>query len=718
LSPSQINPDIRNQLLVARLPAMPQILLKLLALCEADEAGMAELAKLIGNDAGITARVLTVANSAAYHRGDGKVDLLQALNVLGLELIKTLVISESVLQSFHGFAHASGVDLRGFWRHSFKSAILARDVAKAMGYAQTEESYLTGLLHDVGQLALLSSAPNDYVSLFLSNDGEGLCAKEQTALHISHTEAGAWLIERWNLDSFIADSVLYHHEPASRLQGAHPLIRIIRLAHLLLEHAPELPPEADIRSLCQLDADMLQDIAQGADAQVKKAAEFLGVDISDSNDTLVPAVPLPQPSPTDPAQGKLSDEMRNRALMAEFSQALARQKSDVQLLDAVRQNAQLIFTLENTLILLVSANSRELIGVSFGAHLQRLAEFSVPLSAGGAIAESALQRRLVFIGPDKAVPNARSIAEDQLLRIFNADCLVCIPFASSNRCLGLMVAGVPAWRLADLQQRQKWLLTFGAQTAAALAASRDRGEIDRRIANLKEAYRLSARKMAHEVNNPLAIIKNYLSVMDDKSCRQEAIGDEISVLNDEIDRVSNILQEFAGAAPPTQEVTADIKRLVTDLLRFFRDSKFIPPTVEVKLEMPEQPALVEGSADSIKQILINLIKNSVEAMPTGGQISVRCKGAVAHSGRAMVQLQLADNGPGIAAEVLDKLFLPVQSTKPGKNRGFGLSVVQDLVTKVGGVIHCQSSNKGTLFELFLPVGKSVTSNALASAIKD
>jgi signal transduction histidine kinase len=140
--------------------------------------------------------------------------------------------------------------------------------------------------------------------------------------------------------------------------------------------------------------------------------------------------------------------------------------------------------------------------------------------------------------------------------------------------------------------------------------------------------------------------------------------------------------------------------------------------VEVKLEMPEQPALVEGSADLVKQVLINLIKNAVEAMPDGGQIVVRSKGMVAYGGRAMVQLQIADNGPGISAGVMNNLFLPVQSTKNGKNRGFGLSVVQDLVTKIGGLINCQSSNKGTMFELLLPVGKGVKPTALTAAIKD
>jgi len=91
---------------------------------------------------------------------------------------------------------------------------------------------------------------------------------------------------------------------------------------------------------------------------------------------------------------------------------------------------------------------------------------------------------------------------------------------------------------------------------------------------------------------------------------------------------------------------------------------------------------------------------------------------VAHSGRAMYQVDVADNGPGIAVEVKGNLFLPVQSTKSGKNRGFGLSVVQDLVTKIGGVINCQSSNKGTRFQLLLPIGKGMKAGALISATKD
>ncbi|PIW08548.1 MAG: histidine kinase, partial [Comamonadaceae bacterium CG17_big_fil_post_rev_8_21_14_2_50_60_13] len=111
---------------------MPQILLKLMDLCQDEDAGMAEIAKLVANDAGMASRMMNIANSAAYQRGVRKVALVQALSTLGLDLIKTMVICESVFQTFNGFPHTSSTDLRGFWKHSLSTAVLARDIAKAM----------------------------------------------------------------------------------------------------------------------------------------------------------------------------------------------------------------------------------------------------------------------------------------------------------------------------------------------------------------------------------------------------------------------------------------------------------------------------------------------------------------------------------------------------------------------------------------------------------
>ena len=707
--------DIRNQLLVARLPAMPQILLKLIELCDADEAGMADLAKLISSDTGMTAKVLGVANSSAYHRGGNKVGLFQALTVLGSEFIKTLVISESVFQTFNGFPHASGIDLRGFWKHSLTVAVMAREVAKAIDYAQPEEAYLAGLLHDVGRLALLSAAPNEYVRNFLMQDSADLCAVEQRFLHISHAEAGAWLIERWNLDSFMADSVLYHHEATARLLDAHPLIRIVHLAHWMASHDVSQPPAPDAGAICHIDAADLEVMLQGGAAQVERAAAYLGVDISGPADLLAPPQAVAQPMAGDQAQVRLNDEVRNRTLMSGLGQSLARHTGDAQLLESVRQNARMLLNLEDTVVFLLSGNGQVMVGVSFSEQRQRLAEFAIRLSAGGAIADAAQHRRPAFIGPEKGV---LSLVEEQLLRVFGVECLVSVPIATGGRCLGMLVAGVDAWRIPGLKRQEKWLQTFGTQVAMALNAASDRGEMDRRIAKLREEHDLNARKMVHEVSNPLAIIKNYLGVLDEKSSRKEPLADEISILSEEIDRVGQLLHEFAGAAPKAQVGLTNVNEVVKHLVHLFRESKFLPASVQISAQLPDQPAEVDGAADVLKQILINLIKNSVEAMPLGGQIVVQVNGVVVQDGRSYRELCLIDTGPGMPAEVMAHLFSPVQSTKPGKNRGVGLRIVQGLVKKLDGSISCRSSKEGTVFEILMPSKKQLMPVATPASARD
>jgi putative nucleotidyltransferase with HDIG domain len=292
---SKSDQDIRNRLLLVRLPAAPQILLKLLELCQTERAGMAELAKLLARDANMTARVLKVANSAAVQRAGQELDLAAALSALGTDMVKTLLISESVLQTLGSFPHCSSRDLRRFWWHALTTAAIAREIAKAMDYRQTEEAYLAGLLHDVGRLALLAAAPEEYYATFHAQEDQNLCAAEQHSLQISHAEAGAWLVERWNLDSVMADAILYHHELANRVAGAHPLIRLLHLANQLADREPALPMAADAGALCQISGLDLPAITQGAAAQVSRAAEYLGMDLSGMADW-APVCYLPAPA--------------------------------------------------------------------------------------------------------------------------------------------------------------------------------------------------------------------------------------------------------------------------------------------------------------------------------------------------------------------------------------------------------------------------------------
>ena len=119
--------------------------------------------------------------------------------------------------------------------------------------------------------------------------------------------------------------------------------------------------------------------------------------------------------------------------------------------------------------------------------------------------------------------------------------------------------------------------------------------------------------------------------------------------------------------------------------------------------LPDQAAQIEGGADTLKQILVNLLKNAVEAVPDGGEIEIANNGQVNQDGRLYVELHVRDTGPGLPTEVLANLFSPVRSGKGGEHRGLGLSIVHGLVKKMQGMIICRSDQKGTTFEILLPV---------------
>ncbi|WP_229502687.1 HDOD domain-containing protein [Pseudoduganella guangdongensis] len=708
--------DIRNRLLIARLPAMPQILIKLIELLQADDAGMPELAALIAKDAGMTSKIMAVANSSAYQRHNRSVGLEQALVSLGTDMIKTLVISESVFQTFNNFPHSGSTDLRAFWKGSLTTAVIARDIARVLDYPQVEEAYLAGLLHNVGRLALLATAPKEYAYNFTARDDEDLCAVEQRTLEITHAEAGAWLIERWNLDSFLADSVLYHHEPVPRLEAAHPLIRIVRLAHQLCYHADTPQAAAEAAGLCGIEEDKLDAFVKSAARQVTRAAEHLGIDLAGADE--IPAPPaLAQAAalkPVDPVQARLQEEVRNMVLVQEMGQSFARQSGEPGMLDAMTRSARILFDLETTVILLESPTGHALQGAGSGEAQQRLSEFAVPLNKPGMLADAANGRTLAFAA--RGAGPGLGIVEEQLFRIVGSEALVCLPLVAGQRCLGMIVGGVPAWQLPLLQKKERFLQAFGNQAANALeTALSERGHARRQVAHVAEEYREASRRVVHEVNNPLSIIKNYLSVLDAKLARREPVVSEMSILNEEIDRVGQLINGLADLQPSDAGCVTNVARVVEDVLRLFRATDFLPASVQVVTRMQDGPQEIDGDADLLKQILVNLVKNAIEAQPQGGRIEIANRGLVNRERRLYVELVVSDAGPGLSQEVLANLFGAVKSSKEGKHHGLGLSIVHSLVKKLNGMISCRSGANGTSFELLLPARGSTSQLATVQA---
>jgi signal transduction histidine kinase len=202
--------------------------------------------------------------------------------------------------------------------------------------------------------------------------------------------------------------------------------------------------------------------------------------------------------------------------------------------------------------------------------------------------------------------------------------------------------------------------------------------------------------------------------LDGKLAKREPVVGEMSILNEEIDRVGQLINGLADLQPTEAARSTNVSQVVDDVLRLFRATEFVPPGVQIVVNRHEDAAEIEGDADVLKQILVNLIKNAVEALGTSGRIEIANRGHVNRERALYVELVVSDNGPGLAPHVLANLFSAVRSTKDGAHHGLGLSIVHGLVKKVNGMIACRSGSGGTTFEILLPASSGAS---IASGIK-
>jgi putative nucleotidyltransferase with HDIG domain len=701
-----LDPDIRGRLTAARLPVLPQVLLRIMAVCESDDAGTSALAELLGSDAALSARVLQIATSSAYYRGDSPVGLERALATIGMDMLRTLLITESVYQSFSRVL-PDRVDLRGFWKHSLATAIASRELAGRLGHPHADEAYLAGLLHDIGRLALLSAAPNEYVVNFFHQDDLGLCAVEERTLRTNHTEVGAWLIERFGLDSFIADAILYHHEPMARLRDAHPLVRCVALADLVVRNDNDIAM-ARFGEQAGIAHDELVAIQQTVAREVVRVAECLGIDLSSVDAIAPPPEADRRASAHDEAADKLREQMRDLTLVSHAATAFTRRDEHDGCVGAITDAAMVIFELEAGLTMTADHERGVLVAHAPRGAGQRIAGFAIPLAGNGPLA---LASRKTDIAHITQAADA-SIGEAQLLRFFGTDRLVGVPLMGGGRCHGMLVGALSERQLPQLIQREPMLRAFGSQAGAALASVAGAQEPGPSARGISADFRLASKKMAHEVNNPLSIIRNYLAVLEQKLGGHKDVDSELGIMAEEIDRIDKLIHRFANPEADESEAAVSVNACIRHVVQLFRASESLREAIDIGCTEAPQEVVAAIDRHSLQQILVNLIKNAIEAMPGGGRIMVRHHGAVRRNGAPFTRLEIVDNGPGIPASMQSELFQRGGSTKGGQ-RGFGLTIVHELVNKAGGAIVFHSDANGTRFEIVLPAPAPASSAATA-----
>jgi two-component system nitrogen regulation sensor histidine kinase NtrY len=249
---------------------------------------------------------------------------------------------------------------------------------------------------------------------------------------------------------------------------------------------------------------------------------------------------------------------------------------------------------------------------------------------------------------------------------------------------------------------------------AKVTAMRDEGERDggyvvvlEDLTELIQAQKLAtwteaARRVAHEIKNPLTPIKLsaerlLVKLHSKESDLRDAVREGVETIVREVDAMKSLVDEFARFArmPSPQPGEVDLERLVRETTALYRDVK---PGLEIRCEVRNH---VRASLDGeqVRSALINLLDNAVEATPTPGRIDVTAAGS-----NGSVLIEVADTGPGIPAEDKEKLFLPYYSTK-GRGSGLGLAIVHRIVTDHHGSLRVADNRpRGTVFIMEFPQG--------------
>ena len=309
--------------------------------------------------------------------------------------------------------------------------------------------------------------------------------------------------------------------------------------------------------------------------------------------------------------------------------------------------------------------------------------------------------------------SAAAIADEQMIRFLGTDGMLCLPLVARGEYVGAIAVGLDPARLSDLTKNFKLLELFLSEAALALRVEQFRETQLKKIQSERARASFAiARKVVHEVNNPLGIMKNYLKILGIKLKDRGIKQDEIRILNEEINRVSHLLGGLTAFSETKSRKLAlvDLNAIINELIKLTSESLLKERKVAVKADLdPALPKLMSAT-DSLKQIFINLMNNASEAMQQGGNLLLKTRyhGVPSEDGksRGFVEITVTDDGPGIPDEMKKKLFEPFVSSKGGSHSGLGLSIVLNLISSLKGRIVCESGEgKGTRFKIELPVAK-------------
>ena len=220
-----------------------------------------------------------------------------------------------------------------------------------------------------------------------------------------------------------------------------------------------------------------------------------------------------------------------------------------------------------------------------------------------------------------------------------------------------------------------------------LKAYQSQTELRERLSSLGE---MSA-GIAHELRNPMGVISGYTQILSKKV--DESLRPNVTAIAKEVEVMDRIINDFLTFARPPEPMLTPVQ--IRDLVEGCISSITVSPDIVVRTDIAALP-VIKGDEVLLRQAITNLVRNAVEAMPEGGELSVT--GTLSERN---VLISVSDSGHGIDMNIRDKIFLPFYTTKE-RGTGLGLAIVHKIVIAHGGTVNIESSNQGTTFTICLP----------------
>ncbi|MCK5685253.1 HDOD domain-containing protein, partial [bacterium] len=651
------------------LPQLPQVMVKLIKACNSEETNIDELTSIISIDPGLTSKLLQIVGSAYINLPQKVNNIKTAVVYLGIDTIKNIAISTSAMHFFKTVKSVPEFNINQFWYHSYKCGVLARKIAKVNDLPNPDEFFLAGLLHDIGKLVLLDNFPEDYNDILKKYSNENLIfAAEIEKFDINTPEITEWLFKKWELNPLIADSVLFINESIEQIESALFPVKIIFISNLLAQQ-DSLEKISDILALTEISKSSFKTIVIEAQDEVQEMAKSLGINIENTKDIAKDTA----------CEKELASQIKDISLLYGTLQNLLQAKEIESILEISQNGFKIIFNIQRMFYFMLDDGQNILTGLSIKndkAH-QIIKNIALPLSNHSSLIVKGIKQQKPQNSFGKTLNQKPAVSDIQIARLLDAKGLYCIPLFSSNKAIGVMVLGIDDKLAKHLEDNKELVKLFSKQISVCIQNIKFHKDFAKHLHEKKmDAYSMLTDKVIHEINNPIAIIKNYIGTLGFKLPEKHPAQEELTVINEEMSRVAGLLDRLRSFSNPTigDFEFVDINKICKGIFELLQKSLLLPRRIKASIDLDPEIPMVKTDINGLKQIFINLVKNAAEALESidstdgkSDKITVSTR-FLPESAKIMIdekkkipgniEIKISDNGPGIDEKLKDSLFEP------------------------------------------------------------